>query len=407
MSEQELLRLQRVGDRLISAYSRLVDALPEHARGISGMSRYLAVNKATCQRIVEGAKQSDDALAAFLRFPGVLALRLHLKACRKRTLDPTIIDACEAATAQFEAELDHYKVSHRGFIDLIASLRSATDGADSALHRRRAMEQRRALFGAARRLTGEELKAKIAVALIRPSLESPDRLQIVVAMSLVGIVRQPFARPIVPFILTGKTGDSEQGAESVATDPGYRVLNHLSTTGLRTVRIPGSDAGMLLVAEADATRTTTPVDVSVVFYTGTPLNPASHPGARITAGVRVMQPTHLLIHDTYLHRSLDRRAVPLTGCFALSAPPGSGPGGGPDECWYERFPESNTLESLPLRVGTGQAGRTTPAERRAAELTTEAFRHVDADPDAYQGFRMQVKYPVWQSEYRVYFSSPG
>jgi hypothetical protein len=403
MSEQELVRLQRVGDRLISTFSALIEQLPADARGISGMARYLGVHKATCQRIVEGAQQSDDALAAFLRFPGVRALRLHLKACRKRAVDGAVVEACEAAVRQFDDELEHYQVSHRGLIDLIASLRAAEDGGDSALHRRRAMEQRRALFGAARRLTGEETEAKVVVAIIRPAEVNEDRLAITVACSLLGVSRETFARPIVPFILAGHHPEREGRAADEAPAK-YQLLPKLSTTGLRTVRLAGSGGRTLLVVETEGeagARGGEPVDVSLLFRTAAQLNPAKRPGERITAAVRVTQPTHHLLADVYVDRRLPIRAMPVGGCFALTAPPGNAPDGGADDCWFDRFPESVGIAPL---SGFGGSGRMNPTQKRASELARLAFEADALDREDFVAFRTEVKYPVWQSEYRVYLS---
>ena len=67
MSEHDLMRIRRVGDRLRAGLRTLVEGFPPSARNISGMSRWLGVHKATCQRIVEGLDPGRDGLTAFSR----------------------------------------------------------------------------------------------------------------------------------------------------------------------------------------------------------------------------------------------------------------------------------------------------------------------------------------------------
>jgi hypothetical protein len=435
MSDQELIILERVGDRLLAALSSLVAAMPVEAQGISGMSRWLGVHKATCQRVIEGLTQSDEALTAFVRLPGVRALRQLLDGARARGVRPEAVASAEAAIEQFEEVLASRGLSQRGLIDRIASLRSTSrGGTGSTLHRRRAQEQRRVLYSAAKRLTGESLDAKVVVAVVVPSPVDPSRLRASVLVCLRGAVREASARPIVPFILTGEweaAGAGGSGAGSHAPHrPGsatWRVIESLSTAGIRAVSLVGRAGRTVLTIDApelaasgahDARgesvngRAMPPerdvddgseqsVDIGVLFQSDAMLNPRAHPEARVTAAVRIPEPTRVLVHDVYLHESLAPKGLPSVACLALTAPSGSSPDGGLDDCWYDRFPETPTIQRL--GVGIDHPGVAAPIGTLPRRLAEQIVHPEGLDPRTLVGFRCVERYPLWQSEYRSYF----
>lgn len=399
MPKQDLITLERLGERLISSFARLIQGLPESGRGISGMARHLRVHKATCQRVVEGATKCDQGLSAFVRFPGVEALRGFLKACRKKGVEEGRIEACEAAVARWEQELDERGLSQRGLVDLIASIRAGTR-AGAELSERRATEQRRALYGAARRLTGEDVEAKVTVGFLERIDErrSGRTYRATLVSALLGARRESFARPIAPFIISDADELREGEPVTQSVRHGFTLLTQFSTTGLKAVKVSESDRRMLLVVDAEsAGGSDAAVDVAVMFTTEFTLPE----DARLSAAARIVQPTQTLVHDVYLSGELAREAKPMTGCFALTAPPGDAPGGGPDECWYDRFPDGTRPERIPARASgeNRKRGPEATAIRLAAHV--RQLRGISEGADC-RGFRTIVRYPVWQSEYRMY-----
>lgn len=409
MAQNDLVILERLGDRLISAFARLISALPAQARGISGMSRYLGVHKATCQRLVEGVTKSDQGLSAFVRLPGVDALRALLKACRKKGADAARVEACEAAVERWDAELRRRGVSQRGLVEMIASLRTGKDAPASDLTERRAMEHRRALYGAARRLTGEDVAIKIGIGMIEPlpgggmgagSPATARRFRVTAVAALLGVRRESFARPIAPFVIAG-SHDALPIVRSSVAQPAreptrFQLLSEFSTAGLHAVRLAETEARTLLVIDTDGTPEGESVDVAVLFTTETTLPK----GVRISAAARVVQPTQLLVNDVYVDASLARDAHPVAGCFALTATPGDRPGGGPDECWHDRFPE--TVRPVMVRPAERSVGKAARAEAVANQLAVRMFEMRGAAAAGFRGWRTLVRYPVWQSEYRTY-----
>lgn len=428
MSEQELVHLTRVGDWLISTISKVIASMPPEARGISGMARWLGVHKATCQRVVEGVQLSEGGLTAFIRFPGVRALRQFLSTCESRGVDAEVVAAARAAVDQFAQVLEQHDVSQRGLVDLIASMRArgtqvgggeqAGGPGEDSLARKRSEEQRRALFGASRGLTGEEVELKAAVAVMWRSPIERDRVRVAVISSLRGIHRQRTARPIVPFILSGPETHPTNRGEARATDATtHALIERFSSTAVRTVKLPSGHARTLLVADTDGSpvRGHSGLDVTVMFRSDTPLNPLAHRDARLSAAVRIVQPTRQLVSRVYIHRSLLASARADVGVYSMAAPPGDGPSGSPDECWYERFPESPVVGVLDestivrehsrerdhptTRFGFGADG----VSRWVAALSTYVFGTNSLREQDFRAFEVRERYPVWQTEYRVSF----
>lgn len=410
MQRADLVILERLGERLLSAFGRLITALPPHARGISGMSRHLGVHKATCQRVVEAVTKCDQGLSAFVRLPGIAALRALLAACRRRAVDPARIETCEAAVDRWDAEMSARSVSQRGLVDLISALRDAPGAAAADLTERRALEQRRALYTAARKLTGEDVETKIGIGIIEPiaGVAAPRRFRVTAVVALLGVRRSAFARPIAPFVISGSHDPLPLGSpkRAMRATPSFQLLHEFSTAGLHAVRLAESNARTLLVVDTDGAPggDGAPVDVAVMFSSEMTL-PAN---VRLSAAARIVQPTRTLIHDVYIRTALAARAHPTVACLALTATPGDQPGGGPDECWHDRFPES--VKPDPLRIPTintasappRPSARRLPIDQLAAALAARAFSDRGIDPARLKGWRTRVAYPVWQSEYRFH-----
>lgn len=401
MQRKQLDQLQRDGDRLIAAWRQLLESLPSNAQGISALARFLNLPKGTCQRVVEGAMSSKDGLHAYARFPGPEALRSVAEACARTLPDDAAVgvaaDGALSATAKFASTLEEMGLSQRGLIDAIAKARASDAG--SAVREDRQRIERRALFTAAANVTGEHLDAKVAVGVYLPS-EKSGRMRVQVALAFRGIRREPGARPVVPFIYAGYWDHPAPPVRKApAGTPGgaqWEVIEDLSTAGLRAERIAGEQDRTLLVVDTEhVPMTKRGVDIAMRFASDAPLDPRGSSMAKLVPSVRIMQPTRALVHDMYIHRDLLVGRKPRAACFSLSAPPGDGPGGSYHECWYERFPD---------RVAATRMKRSPLADTYADVLEVLAAQAIgDVDPADLIAFRCTVAYPLWQSEYRVYF----
>lgn len=412
MPEYHLMRIRRVGDRLRAAFRALVDGFPPGARNISGMSRWLAVHKATCQRLVEGLDASRDGLTCFARFPGVEGLRMAIEAARGRGVASDLLESASAAVGEYETLLHGCGRTQRGLVRVIESLRVEAAGPQGQPDREMQEEQRKALFDGARRVTGEELRGKSLIVIIRPRPDQASRLDAFMYSRLVGARRHSFSRPIVKFMLGGwwshlPSADAPARPAGVAGETlPFELIERFSTAGVRPVRIGAADARTLVVVDLDSTPGDGdghgPADVTGRFHSSAMPNPLWDNRARLNCTVRIANPVRVLLMEVYLHHTLAASLVPQLACYSLAAPPGDSPDGGPDQCWYERFPDMPEV----VRHPRGRCPGAHPAFSRHDELVAHAFEREGIDPADYQAFRAEAAYPIWQSEYRMYFESP-
>lgn len=413
MSEYDLMRIRRVGDRLRAAFRALVDSFPPNARNISGMSRWLSIHKATCQRIVEGLDPARDGLTAFGRFPGVEGLQLLISASATRGVSSDLLTASTAAVGEYEQLLAAHGRTQRGLVRIIESLRIEAAGPEGQPDRDLAEDQRKALFDGARRVTGEELRGKSLVAIIRPRTDLPARLEAIFYTRLIGVRRHSYSRPIVTFILGGwwsHLHPSEPAIsgrpKGVASEvPPFNLVEEFSTAGIKPVRIGGADARTLVVVDLDNVPSDGdgqgPADVTGRFCSTTMPNPLWDTRAKLNCTARITSPARALLMDVYLHHDLASELVPQLACYSVTAPPGDSPDGGPDQCWYERLPDLPDV----LQIGRANTPRPHPVFPRHDHLVRHAFTREQIDPEDFLGFRSEVAYPIWQSEYRMYFET--
>ena len=418
MSDHELMRIRRVGDRLRASFRTLVDGFPPNARNISGMSRWLGVHKATCQRIVEGLDPGRDGLTAIARFPGTEGMRGHIAAASEHGVTSDLIHNATAAVEEYESLLAHFGHTQRGLVRIIESLRMEAAGPDGQPDRELAEDQRKSLFDGAKRVTGEEMRGKGVVVILRPRADQPSRLAATMYTMLSGVRRHTFSRPVVSFMYSGFWSHSEEARPSSVQEERlpYQLVPEFSTAGLKTVRIDSKDARTLVVVDLESVERDSeglgPADACIKFHSLAIPNPVWDEQARLNVAARISSPSRALVMDVFLHHSIASNVLPVVGSYALSAPPGDSPEGGPDQCWYERFPDSPELKQLGRANGT----RARTLLPRQEELIAYALRDATSpgagalpgpiDPAEYLGYRCETTYPIWQSEYRLYFEVP-
>lgn len=416
MAEQQLAQVRQTGDRLRSAVRAMVETFPPSARNISGMARFLSLHKATCQRVVEGLEHAEDSVEAFARLPGIRGLLTLTEAAARKNIDPARVEAVRSAIEDYERLLATHGRTQAGLIKLIDTLRSEVQSPVVVVkrgQRDRARERRKALFDAARAVTGEEIGVKSVVAFIRPTEGAPNRMTSTFAVVLEGARRHAFSRPIVPFILGGWWAEHADGSMArpeglPAEVPPHALLEGFSTTGLKPVRLHDGDGRTLLVVDLQPSErgptdprdplALGPADVAILFRTTAAPNPMVDPRHRLSVGARVTNPCRALLVDAFVHRGIGAIIPDRADAYSLAAPPGDMEEGAPERCWHERFPDSIPIE----RIGPGASG-SEPLYSRQLELIRHIAELDGLDLAAFEHVRAQTTYPLWQSVYRIDF----
>lgn len=423
MQEPDLVQVRKVGDRLRSAVRGMVDSFPPPARSISGMARYLELHKATCQRVVEGLEHVSDSLESFARLPGTRGLYTLVEAAeRKGGAHQEQSRVLRGAIGEYEELLKTHGRTQAGLVKLIDSMRGEQDAPSVVVVRRgsrdRARDRRKALFDAARVLTGEEVQTKSAVGVLYPDPKRPKMLRVAIASTLAGVVRHPFSRPIAPFVVGStwarlRNGQGSGDAAGIEGEvPTYELLEYFSTTGLKSTKLSeeggrlaltvdlesrGAMAGMGMRDPKDPTAMG-PADVAVLFRTTSKMHPSHDAEAVTDFAVRISQPCKDMVMDMFVHKSIPVKAPGQAWAYSLSAPPGDTTEGCPEVCGHERFPESAPVATMnPM----GRGAATKCAYERQDDLIEHIFAAERLSRGEFGWHRVQVAYPMWQTEYRV------
>ncbi len=368
------------------------------------MSRWLGVHKATCQRVVEGVNKARDELECFARFPGIDGLLNHLAACERRGVDADRVSAARAAVQEYQLFLDESNLTQRSLIADLSRVRGRSPEAKGEPEMAAAEARRRALFEAARELTGEEVSVKSVVAVLTADASGKPKLWMTVASRQSGIVHQPFARPIAPFQLANWRARFAPSKAPASTgkenEPPYKVIERLTTPALRINTIDAAAGRTVLVAEPPSrpeTGESLPVDLALVFESV--LLPKSDDASDRTLNIaaRISEPTRALVLDVYVDSSAGLELSPSVQCVTLAAPPGDMPGVDPASVWHERLPEWPIVQTLGKRAMTGNSS----LHDRQSDLAMEALAAAGTEPGKCSVYRCEVRYPVWQSEYRL------
>lgn len=369
--------LKRVSERLRAAVGALVGALPPEARSISAMSRTLEVHKATCQRVVEGLSDKVESLEGLARLPGVAALKMHATACERAGVPAQVVAEARAAIDEYATVLRRRGLTHEKVRRLVMVSRDR--GEEGSL----AQKRRKALFDAASLVSGERADAKAVAMVIMPG-SSPSTTELCCLISMVQAERESFARPMTIMALGEGKSDGMQ-------PPSFEVVQEMSTAQVKAVDLDSGPGRSVLVLEAS---TGAASDATVLFRTRGTFGAAG--SKTLAAAARVAMPVKTLVMDVMIHRSLE--VTPnVSGCFALSAASGDRPEGAPEQLWHERLADTP-------RVTEFDASRPPRcAVSVQEELVQRALSAAKVAPEDVRSFRLEIKYPIWQSEYRIYF----
>ncbi len=393
LSSEQWGRAERLASRLRGELGSIVAALPEHARGASGMARHIDVVRNTCQRVVSVLAEPAADAGTLARLPGVKGLEQFLDGCARVGVDQSLVALGGAAVRDFDRFIRENAGSQSKLADRIAA---AEAGADA--HTLCSVEARADLFNAAANVTGRACEVAISLEAYRPAPGQPDKIERAVVNGLIGTTVTPGGIPAS--ILAGDTLDPESEPQpapvSLDEQPAKGVtpsaiLAEFSTTPLPTVTTRGPGSQLVQVVDPERLEPGQMFDiVTARRFTHPRLNPDGSP-ALDSVWSLVNCPSRRLIFDVYFHREMERMFRPAVDAQMwypnLESPTG--------DRWLTRFPAQPKLQLL----GVGVSAAASPFYTRHAELTARTFERLGWNPNDLVGFRCEVEYPIWRAGY--------
>ncbi len=403
LSPEEVSRADQVALRLHGVLKTLVDSLPEHARGASGMSRHLSVVRNTCQRVVT-ALADTPSVEMLTRLPGVRGLELFIEGFQKLGADEATLASASAAIEQFDQLLREVGNSQSKLAERVERFhRSETE--ESALQPAKSAEAaRERLFHAAVDVMDRECEVKVNLYVFRIHPDDPTRLERVLAQGEVGQLAGSNAMPLA--FNAGDTRYQEKhqtGRVFVSLDqtPAHghtpnAILDEFCSDPLPLVTSRGSEGRVVQIIDHKLMPKGQRADLVLANRSVHPATiPETNRSSLDEVWTLVNYPARYLLLDIYLHREMERLFRPSIDVQLW----GPNLDSHPADRWITRFPHGPRLQLL----SPGLRDAHSDVYPRHAELSRTLFERITWDPDEFVGFRCEVAYPIWRGGYCVRF----
>ncbi len=395
LSDQETLRGLRVAGRIHADLIQVIEQLPAHARGGSGMSRHLEIVRNTCQRICY-AIQDEPNLQTLGRLPGVKGLHQFVEAARRVGVNAETADLLVASINEFSRLIDDIAGSHSKLNDRL----DANIGNPVGIGGSSDINTRANLYAVSSQLTGGGCQTAVSINII--DLHDEKTLSRTYIHGFIGASIAPSGMPLVVC-----SGDNLRWAKK---DWDHRLLDDTGLKGRTPTALiepftsspkpeitgRGKEGQLLQVIDPSSLEAGEQLDVVTATRTTWPLvNPETNECAFERVWYLVNWPVQNLVFDVYLHEKLERMFRPSIDAL-LWYPGLSIPGG---DKWATRFPSQTKLELL----GRGISASHSALWHRHGELTQHTFDRIQEEPGDYVGFRCEVQYPIWRAGYCMSF----
>lgn len=389
-------RIGRVGQRLNESLNDLLAVLRGGQARPSDLCRDLGIKKDLSTRLLK-ATRSSDPLSTLHLIPGPEALRILLKATRRRVPSPLHV-AAERAVNDFD--------------ELMRELAGDRTGLEAILSRwlpnarsRFEMSNKQAAFKAIANLKGFAADVSVYAYFVVPG-ELDDRCELATVQGCVGLRR---LRPQTPIHVTNfMSGPGAQEVEFLTFD-GQPVAAYPSRTLLgqfcsleesdMEVRLMGGHVQYSLLGEGVGLASATDV-----FFGDRVTNILrrwrSSEGRKVAVGPAIEVPSRVLLFDVLIHREVWRDAVPDlriydTTILGLANPNDS----------------SRDADQLSLREEIEMLGDSMSFCRSdEVPAYTEILRYACTacgwSPDSFRAYRCRVQYPLYGSEFCMLFDPP-
>ncbi len=404
LSPDEWARAERVAERLHADLRRLVGALPEHARGASGMSRQLSVLRATCQRVVSAVNEPSPSPLMLTRLPGIQGLEQFLEGIAQAEVDPADIENARASVQLFDQLIRELGGSQSKLAERLSSVTRPQQQRTGE-----AQEQaRQELFHAAARLVGRQCDVSLSVYAFRAAPDDATDIEWAMAKGSIGHVMWPGAMPML--LAAGETlADSDSASERSVTllDMGRArgrtpeaVMREFTTQPLPVVTSRGSGRTVLQIVDPKSVEDGRPIDIVTAVRGRDPMfSPSTGKPTLDAVWTLVNAPSRHMVLDVYLHRDMERMYRPSLDVQmwnpGLNTPL--------EDRWATRFPGGPRLQLL----GAGVEGAETDSYARHIEMTRALFSRVGWSAEEFVGFRCEVVFPIWRAGYCMDFEFMG
>ncbi|MCW8878680.1 MAG: hypothetical protein OQJ89_00340 [Kangiellaceae bacterium] len=400
LDQQGFNSLNQTGLELQSSISRVIEQFPKSAQSISGLSKWLTVNRSNAQRILNAVKRSNDGVEVIYNLPGIAGLNEFVQLANNKSIESSLISKVEHAILKFQSQISEYGRSHSELKRLLTRHHSAL----KADPQQDLISLRELQFDATSKLLGESTEFLFCGCLIKESSFNSSFLSEHAIVHKNGIKLEEKARPFFQYYshenLPEFNGPEIISSNTRLQDDTFQVA---IADDLTSAEITAGYSGYskihscLLFDELD--RNKGPFDATFIFTNPDEIkNPLVSNTQSSSTAISIKNPTKRLIMMVFIEKKLDRCSTVNVGCYSTnhSVPEGQLSA---KEVWSDRLPEYPELRVINLQSPSAQNIDGIEIKKYYDYL----FSCSGLDPAAFVCYLMDVPFPIWSSCYRIYF----
>ncbi|MET1253573.1 hypothetical protein [Aliikangiella maris] len=400
LEKEDLIALSRNGEQLKNVFRHLIKEFPQSACSISGMSKWLGINRSNSQRVLNAVNRSHNGFDVICMLPGVAGVQEFVEQCRKKKLSALYVKEASKALETFQDNIKNYSRSHselKRMIQDAASEVGQENTSASSLHKRQRYYQ------SISELIGEKADVLFAAYVLRVNAKRSDYLHETALVSKQGISHTSSARPFFQYY--AKTGDPVFKEPHILGSKdnlpkknfGAAIVENFSSPKLIKGYSGYSQKHECLVFN-NVRQPQEPFDATFLFSNPdaiqNPLNSDTHSSS---TAISIKNPTKRLIMMVFMERQLDIRSTVNVGCYSgnhlfegdLSL----------DEIWDDKLPEFPELKIINLDSPVAEESD----GLKYGHLNDYMFEMSGLDKKDFVCYMLDVSYPIWSSCYRIYF----
>ncbi|WP_223668899.1 hypothetical protein [Kangiella shandongensis] len=398
LSRKELSLIGREGERIKSGLSNLVEDFPNHAKTITGMSKWLKANKSTCQRMVETINKADDGLQVIHSLPGPAGIKGFIDLAQEKGSSVKLVEEAREVVQRFENLIYEYSRSHSALKKLIDDSSSVKEAPNSK------RDNRAALFESVKAITGETMESSFSAFILKENEQAPNYLQQFTLTYYEACSAAENSRPIMMPIASCESSAGFDKPELISQDeqksdqlPVASIIKELTSSSIVDSFDSFSRDGNWMVVPTQLDSSVSQNLGVIKHYPKLQQSPL-HGGKKASCvGVHTRYPTKTLYIACFLEKKFAMRSVANAGVYSSSSDINNI--SNPDSLWYDRFHDEADLGLSEPRDDFSEKFDYPLAN----ELVEQLFAMSGCNRDDYTCFLMKVDYPIWSAAYRMFF----
>lgn len=391
LAQDDLIALNRFGERYQQLLHQIFFQLPQKARSISGLGKYTGYNRSNSQRVVN-AHNAKDGLKVICALPGIEG-QLEFADKIAKFVSETQLANLNDLISHFQDIIERFARSHASLKRLLATHANIQATDDN-------LPLRRQLFQSSAMLLGSHIEALVCCYALTQSEDNRLFLHEHALISKQGITRTPKSPPFVQFYthdhptgnLAPKLISSHDRCDSKSFE--IAIAKEYSSLGLPNhfVSYSKSNAGMVFDDKLPS-----PFDATFLFSNPDELsNPLTDNSQCSSTSISIKTPTKKLTMLVLIERELDKLSSVNLGCYMGNQKVQEGKLHVSD-MWTERLPDFPDLKVVDLSFRPMLNGPF------PVETLNYFLAYYGLDASKYKGYLMETEFPIWSSTYRIYF----